>query len=75
MKLRIVEIKQNSKRVFEIEKNYFDARKYIIRLYYSNKIIYCSDIIDNSLYLDEEEELEFWQYRKIQKLLNMGHKF
>ena len=75
MKLVIVEIKNNQKRKFEIEREYNQARQYLIRLYHSNKILYCIDIIDNSLSYDDREELEFWQYRKIQKLINQGQKF
>lgn len=75
MKLIIIEFKNNEKRKFEIEKEYNQARKYLIRLYHSNKIIYCIDILDNFLSYDDREELEFWQYRKIQKLINQGYKF
>ena len=75
MKLIIAEFKNNIKRKFEIEKEYNQARQYLIKLYYSNKIIYCIDILDNSLSYDDREELEFWQYRKIQKLINQGYKF
>ena len=75
MKLIIAEFKNNIKRKFELEKQFEEARKYLVKLYYSNKIIYCTDIIDNFLSYDEREELEFWQYRKIQKLIDLGYKF
>lgn len=72
IKLYIVEIKNNKKRSFILEKDYKQARQYLIKLYYSNKIIYCECLEYYSLNEIETEELHYWQGRKIQNLLSKG---